>query len=135
MTKKIVHEFVKNIPNHLADNTLYISIEYTTAAHKCFCGCGHEISTPLAPTDWRVIYDGKSVSLYPSIGNWNLPCKSHYWIENDEIYWAETWSDEEVKSALVQDQRAKSRYYGSVSKIESEEKSTFNKIKRWMNWD
>ncbi len=33
------------------ERTLYISIPYVTAAHKCPCGCGEEIVTPLSPTD------------------------------------------------------------------------------------
>ncbi|WP_417924835.1 DUF6527 family protein [Collimonas pratensis] len=27
--------------------------------------------------DWSLTYDGKTVSLDPSIGNWSLPCRAH----------------------------------------------------------
>jgi len=60
---RINHQFVVAIPTNLEDRTLYISIEYSTAVHKCFCGCGNEVVTPLSPTDWKVIFDGETVRL------------------------------------------------------------------------
>ena len=74
------HEFVEFIPDKLADGVVYVSIPYATVAHKCCCGCGMEVVTPLSPTDWELIFDGESISLDPSIGNWSFDCKSHYWI-------------------------------------------------------
>lgn len=111
MMKKVNHDFVKAIPNKLEDGVLYISVDYTTVMHKCFCGCGNEVNTPLTPTDWRLIFDGDSVSLYPSVGNWNLACKSHYWIDKGEVLWAEQWSEERVNFARDQDLRNKEFYY------------------------
>jgi hypothetical protein len=70
-------EFVASIPDRLAEHTLYVSMEYATVAHQCCCGCGLEVVTPLSPTDWKLTYDGVSVSLHPSIGNWSFPCRSH----------------------------------------------------------
>ncbi len=55
-------EFVKSIPNELEDGTLYVSMEYATVAHKCCCGCGKEVVTPLSSTDWMLTYDGESIS-------------------------------------------------------------------------
>ena len=78
-------EFVKSIPNELEEETLYVSMEYATVAHKCFCGCGREVVTPLSSTDWKLTYDGESISLSPSIGNWRFECRSHYWIEKSTI--------------------------------------------------
>ena len=83
----MIHEFVEYIPEKLSDGTIYISTTYGTAVHKCCCGCGNEVVTPLTPTDWKLIFDGETISLHPSIGNWNLDCKSHYWIKNNEIKW------------------------------------------------
>ena len=71
-------EFVMSIPDSLAERTLYVSMEYATVTHKCCCGCGLEVVTPLSPTDWKLTFDGVSVSLDPSIGNWSFPCRSHY---------------------------------------------------------
>jgi len=107
----LAHRFVEAIPEQLEDRTLYISISYTTAVHKCCCGCGKEVVTPLSPTDWELIYNGNSVSLNPSIGNWSLDCKSHYWIERNKIHWAAPWTDEQIKTGRSLDQRAKLRYY------------------------
>jgi hypothetical protein len=52
---------------------------------KCACGCGKEVVTPLSATDWKLIFDGKTVSLDPSIGNWGFPCRSHYWVRNNRM--------------------------------------------------
>jgi len=43
------HEFVEFIPDQLEDDTIYISIPYATVTHKCCCGCGTEVVTPLSP--------------------------------------------------------------------------------------
>jgi len=92
----IQHKFVELIPDALEDGVLYISLKYCTAIHKCVCGCGNEVVTPISPTDWQLTFDGKSVSLYPSIGNWNFECKSHYWIKNNKIKHARKWSQDEI---------------------------------------
>ncbi|MBK7970270.1 MAG: hypothetical protein IPK08_15745 [Bacteroidetes bacterium] len=70
--KTIQHKFVEFIPDVIEGGVLYISIEYCTAIHKCACGCGNEVVTPLSPTDWEITFNGKTVSLDPSIGNWVL---------------------------------------------------------------
>lgn len=44
------HKFVEFIPADLEEGIVYISVEYATAAHKCACGCGSEVNTPLTPT-------------------------------------------------------------------------------------
>ena len=87
--KALTHEFVEFIPDMIEEGKLYVSIEYATTVHKCCCGCGKEVVTPLSPTDWKLIFDGKTVSLDPSIGNWSFPCRSHYWIRNNWALWAE----------------------------------------------
>ena len=85
-------ELCARIPEKLNAETLYVSIDFATAAHSCCCGCGREVVTPLTPTDWRITYDGVSISLFPSVGNWNFPCRSHYWIDGGRV-WADQWSD------------------------------------------
>ena len=82
------HEFVEFIPEDLEQGTLYISVRFKTGTHLCSCGCGNIVVTPLRLTDWKLIFDGKTVSLHPSIGNWSFPCQSHYWIRNNRIEWA-----------------------------------------------
>src|SRR5207249_907622 len=71
------HEFIEFIPEELVDGVVYISIEYATASHRCMCGCSSKIVTPLAPNRWAITFDGHTVSLRPSIGNWSYQCKAH----------------------------------------------------------
>jgi hypothetical protein len=87
----LAYEFVEFIPDDLKERTLYISITYCTAVHRCCCGCGREVVTPLSPTSWQLIFDGKTVSLYPSIGSWGLLCQSHYFITKSKVVWAPKW--------------------------------------------
>ena len=82
------HTFVEEIPQRLEPATCYISIRYATAAHLCPCGCGHEVNTPLSPTDWALTFDGETVSLRPSISNRLCPRRSHYWVKQNHIQWA-----------------------------------------------
>jgi Family of unknown function (DUF6527) len=89
------HAFVETIPDRLEPGVLYVSLKYRTAVHLCPTGCGEEVVTPLGRTDWTLTFDG-TVSLRPSVGNWGLACRSHYWITRDEVEWARTWSREEV---------------------------------------
>ena len=97
---KLSHKFVKSAPEELENGVLYISIEYRTVLHKCCCGCGSEVVTPLSPKDWKMTFDGESISLYPSIGNWKLKCQSHYWIKNSTVEWAAKWEDENIDSII-----------------------------------
>ena len=108
---RLVHKFVKNIPDRLEDGVIYVSIEYATAIHKCCCGCGNEVVTPFSPTDWKITFDGKTISLYPSIGNWGLACQSHYWIVNNRVKWASRWSKEEIEFGRSNEKKDKDIYY------------------------
>lgn len=108
----IHHQFVDAIPAELAENTLYISIPYATAAHKCMCGCGHEVVTPLTPTDWSLTFDGESVSLRPSVGNWSFDCQSHYWIIRSTVRWGMTWTEDEIEQGRARDRVRKEQALG-----------------------
>ncbi|MCW3111052.1 MAG: hypothetical protein JWQ09_5558 [Segetibacter sp.] len=94
----LTHEFIDHIPEQIENGKLYISIKFCTAIHNCCCGCGNEVVTPISPEDWRLAFDGKSVSLSPSIGNWSFKCQSHYWIVNNEVEWCRKWKDNNVES-------------------------------------
>lgn len=110
--RAIPHRFVDFIPDDLEEDTLYISLEFSTAIHKCLCGCGNQVVTPLSPTDWRLLFDG-SVSLEPSIGNWYFKCRSHYWITRNKIRWAGTWTDAEIAAGRLKDARKKDLQFSS----------------------
>lgn len=107
------HKFVEFIPEQLQEGVVYVSLNYNIVAHKCCCGCGEEVVTPLSPTDWKLTYDGESISLYPSIGNWNFDCKSHYWIRNNQIKWAGRWTQKEIRTGRIKDEKNKKKYYQS----------------------
>lgn len=106
----LAYEFVEFIPETIDEGVLYISLEYATASHKCCCGCGNPVVTPLSPVDWKLVFDG-SVSLYPSIGNWGFNCKSHYWIRNNEVEWAPVWSEKEIDEGRDNDRHKKKKRF------------------------
>lgn len=88
--------FVETFPSTMDSGVLYVSIPYRTCGHLCCCGCGHEVVTPLSPSQWSLTYDGECVSLAPSIGNWSLPCLSHYWIRGGRVRWSRRYSAAEI---------------------------------------
>lgn len=104
-------QFTEYIPDKLQNGTLYISMEYATASHNCACGCGKEVVTPFTPTDWKLTYDGESVSLSPSIGNWSYPCHAHYFIQHNKIVWAANMSQEAIATGRCIDRARKERQY------------------------
>ena len=91
--------FVSHTPDVLDDDVIYISIQFNVAIHKCACGCGEKVVTPIDPKCWTLIYDGDTVSFSPSIGNWSYRCRSHYFIKRNRVIWARQWSEEEVQNA------------------------------------
>jgi hypothetical protein len=107
----IEHTFVESIPEALDEGVLYISVRYRTSSHMCACGCGSRVVTPIRPAKWQLIYDGDTISLWPSIGNWQKPCRSHYVIRRDQIIWAKPWSDEKIAAGREHDQLELRRYY------------------------
>lgn len=119
----ITHQFVTSAPPVLEQGVLYVSIEFTTALHLCLCGCGREVVTPLRPSGWRVTFDGQSVSIAPSIGNWSFPCRSHYWIDRDTVRWSNSFTEERVIAVQETDRRAL-----------REEVTTHNQLARRRKW-
>ncbi len=99
------HKFVDTIPSELEDNVLYISLKYNVTKHLCPCGCRSEIVATLSPAKWKLSYDGETVSLNPSIGNWHHKCQSHYCIIKDEVVWARKMSKHKIGAAIQRDQK------------------------------
>lgn len=103
--------FVEFIPEKLDEGVLYISRRYRTASHLCCCGCGLEVVTPLNPVKWQLTeYLDGSVSLYPSVGNWGFPCKSHYFVARNQIRWANAMSAEQIAAVRAKDKRDSVEY-------------------------
>ncbi len=119
---RLQHRFVEFMPTPLEPGVLYISMAYATAAHSCCCGCGEEIVTPLTPTDWRMTFDGETISLWPSIGNWNLACRSHYVVDRSGVIEAAPWSDAQIAAGRLREKAAKTRYYGDEPAVAAPER-------------
>jgi hypothetical protein len=100
--RTIHHEFVDEVPRKMKARTLYISIEHGICLHTCLCGCGAEVVTPLGPRSWALTYDGETVSLWPSIGSRQLPCRSHYVIRRSRVLWEPQFTVREVVALRVQ---------------------------------
>lgn len=99
------HEFVEFVPERLEHGVLYVSIPYATSTHLCACGCGREVVNPLAPHGWQLAFDGRSVSLSPSIGNWSFECQSHYWIRRDRVEWSGGMRREHIEAGRASRRR------------------------------
>lgn len=101
------HEFLEFIPAGLEPDRIYISVEYATASHLCACGCGQRVVTPLTPADWKLTYDGETITLWPSIGNWSFDCQSHYFIRRGQVAWAQRWSRVRIDHGRATDRALK----------------------------
>lgn len=109
MTEYYTPEFVETFPTPMLPEVFYISLEYHTCAHLCACGCGNEVITPLSPAQWSFTYDGRDISVCPSVGNWTLPCRSHYVIERGQVEWVRPYTDAEVARNRSRDRSALAR--------------------------
>ena len=107
--------YVEFIPKELGEGVLYISKRFNTASHLCCCGCGTKIVTPLRETEYRLTAQGDRVSLDPSIGNWNHPCQSHYFIRNNSVVWAGRMTPAEIRLGRAHDDAQKEAYFAQVA--------------------
>jgi len=134
---ELIPEFVESVPPELEDGVIYISMIYGTAIHKCCCGCGEKVVTPFSPTDWKLIFDGVSISLDPSIGNWSFACKSHYWIRHNRIMWAPRWSQKQIDAGRARDRAEKKRYFKTgdieTGHMTEGKKGFWRKLIKWLS--
>lgn len=112
---KIRHEFVEFVPKQLESGVLYVSVPYATAVHSCFCGCGLKVVTPISPVGWQLIFDGETVSLWPSVGSWSFPCRSHYFVRRDTIEWARNMTEDQITWGRHRDRAAREQHYDGQS--------------------
>ncbi len=63
--KTLKHEFVEFIPDVIEEGKIFVSIKYATAVHKCCCGCGKEVVTPLSLQVARRSQSAAIQSLHP----------------------------------------------------------------------
>jgi len=107
--------FVDFIPEELDEGVIYISEAYKTIVHRCCCGCGHEVVTPLSPVDWQLKQEGKLVTIRPSIGNWNYPCQSHYLITRNKVEWAGRMSKLQIQRVQERDRNDKKHHIDQIN--------------------
>lgn len=105
------YEVVEHMPEVIEEGVLYVSLEYLTSVHRCCCGCGERVVTPIGPTDWSLTFHGDTVSLHPSIGNWGLACSSHYVLRRGRVEWSGPWSRDRIEAGRRADFVAKERLY------------------------
>lgn len=105
--------FVKAIPDleNLKQGNLYISMKYGVVVNYCPCGCGDLSEFTLAPERWWLAYNGETVSLFPSIGNSRLKCRSHYWIESNRVRWCNPMSAAEAAAAQEREEYVRNQKY------------------------
>jgi hypothetical protein len=113
---KIELQRVRYMPKELKPGVLYVSEEFGTAAHLCACGCGSKIRTPLDQTEWVLDETVSGPTLRPSVGNWQKPCQSHYWITRGEIIWAPKWTPEEIAAGRRSEEENRRAYYDSLDR-------------------
>lgn len=120
---------VEYIPKEIETATLYVSERFQVAVHLCACGCGEKVVTPLGATEWSFTEKSGKPSLYPSIGNWQIPCRSHYWIRNGEIQWSYQWTEAEIKQGWENEQKRREQYLNRT--IKPSKKSLFEQFMDW----
>lgn len=128
---------VQYLPRVLQPGILYVSHDFNVAGHICPCGCGSKVITPLGISEWSLDEANDSATLYPSIGNWQLPCRSHYWIRNGSIEWSYQFDDEQIKAVYEREERERIRRFENVE-ISAEKMSLWRRfwklIFRYMPW-
>lgn len=107
---KIRLQRVHYIPKVLEPGVLYVSEEFGAAAHLCPCGCGLKVRTPLGPTDWTLEETENGPTIYPSIGNWQFRCQSHYLITDGEVVLCKKWTSEQISFGYDADEKRAREY-------------------------
>lgn len=90
---------VAKTPSVLEDGIVYVNVEFELASMNCACGCGHKIVL-LCPDGHTVVNDGGFATIVPSIGVWDSPCRSHFFVTRGEVDWSNSWSEERIKSSM-----------------------------------
>lgn len=125
-------ERVHYMPKVLEPGVLYVSEEFGAAAHLCACGCGVKIRTPLAPTEWTLKDTSDGPSLSPSVGNWQQPCRSHYWIWRGEVEWHGDWTEAQVQAGQRRENQRRKAYFAAREKQRHSQTETLGR-RIWKN--
>lgn len=124
--ERIRLEAVEFMPGQLELGILYVSETYRTAAHLCACGCGEKVRTQLGDLGWRLTKGHSGPTLYPSIGNWQKPCRSHYYIRDGRVLWQGEWTDKEVLEGHRNEEIRRDAYF------QAQRVGQWSRFKRWL---
>lgn len=133
MTEKFALLKVEYMPLQLEAGILYVANEFGAAAHLCACGCGAVIRTPLDETEWSLEETEEGPSLYPSVGSWQEPCQSHYWIQRGTVIWAPKWSLAQIEAGRRGEQERRTEYYKDLYRRQPNTlRSFWNRLKSFL---
>ena len=90
--QEITPVFTEELPykKDMEFGKIYISREHEVACFLCPCGCGevnHISFIKGLRNQWTFIEDKGKVTFRPSIGCFDSPCKSHFFITENHIDW------------------------------------------------
>ncbi|RYD50558.1 MAG: hypothetical protein EOP52_13885 [Sphingobacteriales bacterium] len=75
------------------------------------------MNTPLNPKGWNINFDGETVTLSPSVGNWNIPCRSHYIIDRSRVIECGEWSPAQAQHEQIRTQKALAQHFDQQQEV------------------
>ncbi len=69
----------------------------------------------------------------PSIGNWSFACKSHYYIQMDQVIWAAKFSQLQIDQVRVRDKSDKKSYIEAINRQKSIITRIFSLVTKFWN--
>jgi hypothetical protein len=96
---RYIYNEVTKTPAILDEGIVYHNSEFELASLLCACGCGHKV-TLLVPDGHHVTNDNDFATITPSIGVFDAPCKSHYFITNGHVRMLTAFSNGRATSVM-----------------------------------
>jgi hypothetical protein len=98
-------------PDAPEQGKFYYSEEFRTSLHLCACGCGERVVLPIKSAGWTMTTGRNGFSIFPSVGNREFQCRSHYLIREGRVDWLASMSDAAVIESRSADQQHMQRVY------------------------
>ena len=127
-TERFKLQRVHYMPAQLEAGILYVAEEFGAVAHLCSCGCGSKIRTPLGPTEWALTETSNGPSLWPSVGNWQKPCRSHYIIAGGAVEWAGQWTPAQILAGRHREEQRRREHFEALYPP-----SFWERVWQWIN--
>lgn len=113
MIERFQSREVATVPSVREPGVLYFCPRYATAVHSCACGCGGKVVTPIGRSRWTLGGGPSDPSLFPSVANNGLRCRSHYYIDSGRVVWANPHTDAQATRTADRDRADRGHYYAS----------------------